>query len=87
MRMVKDTGASSSTIPESVVVKVLNENHGRDPAHPDYAICDLFEYDSPIPLIGFAAARTVQVRHGCVLKVCFTDALTGRTARAAVQFT
>ena len=70
-RMVKDTGASATTIPERVALRVIHAHLDLDPATENYPVGEIFEYDPPVRLTGFAASRITEIRFGCVLLVTF----------------
>ena len=63
-RVVKDTGASVTTIPESLALKVINAHMDMDPTAADYPVGELFQYDEPVRLMGFAANKAIEIRYG-----------------------
>ncbi|CAK0841686.1 unnamed protein product [Prorocentrum cordatum] len=69
----KDTGAAATTIPESLVMRIIRQHADTDPGSKDYPIGELMEYRPPIRLIGFASAEPVDIKYGCVLYTTFHD--------------
>ena len=85
VRVVKDTGASVTTIPERLALKVINAHLDMDPNADDYPVGELFEYDEPVRLLGFAASKTIEIRFGCILFVTFLG-VDGKSSTVPVEF-
>ena len=84
-RAVIDTGASVTTIPESIALDIINMCQSMDAGDPDYPIVDLCRYNEVTKLQGFAAGNVVLVRFGCVLKTMFRD-VAGRTVTFPIEY-
>jgi hypothetical protein len=82
-KVIKDTGACCSTMPESLALDLVNVAF----SNPlDTPIVDILEYQPPIQLRGFAASKNVAVKYGVVVLLEFRDVVTGRAASVPVEF-
>ena len=85
VKACKDTGSSGTTIPESLVLRVINHYAGMDPDLEGYPVGELLEYQPPINLRGFASSTSMKVKYGCILLTTFED-VDGTTRSAPIEF-
>jgi len=63
----------------------VNSHIGADPASSSYPIGEIFRYDPPVRLTGFAASSVVEIKFGIILFVTFVGDCGGR-ATVPIEF-
>jgi hypothetical protein len=80
---VKDSGASATTIPESVaLLRVINE--ALVPGS-ETCVVELIEFEQPVRLQGFAAGQVVEVCYGMVVKTTFRG-IAGKSVTVPIDY-
>ena len=77
--VIFDWGASSSTIPENIVIDSLNKDGGK-------AIVDLKRYQDSIRMTAAFDGPAVEVRYGAVVHLSLADMESGGLHQLAVDF-